>query len=89
MSDRDRREMRRGAGDAFSTSFELIATPLIFGAFGWWVDGRVGIFPVFTLLFALVALAYGVWRLYSEYVASMDEALEQRRTTYGSGAVHG
>lgn len=89
MSDRDRREMRRGAGDAFSTSFELMATPLIFGLIGWWVDGRVGSFPVFTLVFALVALTYGVWRLYSEYVMSMDEMLEQRRTTYGSGPVDG
>ncbi len=89
MSDRDRRELRQGAGDAFSTSFELIATPLIFGLIGWYLDGRVGLFPVLTLVLALVALSYGVWRLYSDYVASMDRMLEERRSHYGERITNG
>jgi len=83
MSDRDRREMRQGAGDAFSNSFELIATPLIFGVIGWYLDRRLDIFPVFTLVLAAIALTYGVWKLYSQYVESMDDLLEQRRSNYG------
>ncbi len=81
--------MRQGAGDAFSTSFELIATPLIFGLIGWYLDSRIGTFPLFTLAMAGVALAYGVWKLYSQYVESMDELLEQRRSGYGQEASHG
>jgi len=89
MSDRDRREMHQGAGDAFSTSVELIATPLIFGLIGWYLDHRLNTFPVFTLVLAAIALAYGVWKLYREYVDSMDELLEQRRSTYGHEPSHG
>lgn len=89
MSDRDRRELRQGAGDAFSTSFELIATPLIFGLLGWYLDGRFGLFPVLTLVLAVVALSYGVWQLYSKYVASMDDLLDERRTHYSDGVANG
>ncbi len=89
MSDRDRRELRQGAGDAFSTSFELIATPLIFGLLGWYLDGRFGLFPVLTLVLALVALSYGVWQLYSKYVASMDALLDERRSHYSDGVANG
>jgi len=89
MSDRDRRELRQGAGDAFSTSFELIATPLIFGLLGWYLDGRFGLFPVLTLVLALVALSYGVWQLYSKYVASMDDLLDERRSHYSDGVADG
>jgi len=89
MSDRDRREMRQGAGDAFSTSFELIATPLIFGLVGWYLDSRFGVFPILTLALAAVALAYGVWKLYSQYVESMDTLLEKRRSTYGQEPSNG
>ena len=89
MSDRDRRELRQGAGDAFSTSFELIATPLIFGLLGWYLDGRFGLFPVLTLALAVVALSYGVWQLYSKYVASMDDLLDERRSHYRDGVANG
>lgn len=81
--------MHQGAGDAFSASFELIATPTIFGLIGWYLDRRLDIFPVLTLVLAAVALAYGIWKLYSEYVESMDDLLEQRRSTYGHGPANG
>jgi len=81
--------MRQGAGDAFSTSFELIATPLIFGLVGWYLDSRFGVFPILTLVLAAAALTYGVWKLYSQYVESMDVLLEQRRSTYGQEPSNG
>jgi len=89
MSDRDRRELRQGASDAFSTSFELIATPLIFGLLGWYLDGRFGLFPVLTLTLAVVALSYGVWQHYTNYVVSMDDLLDERRTHYSDGIANG
>lgn len=82
MTERDGRELREGAGDAFSAAFELIATPALFGFFGWLVDRQLGSSPVFTLVFAFVVLSYEVWKLYVKYTADMDAALEARRATY-------
>jgi F0F1-type ATP synthase assembly protein I len=78
--------MRNGAGDAFSAAFEMIATPGIFGLIGWFIDSRVGTFPVFTLTLAFTVLVYEVWRLYAQYSADMDAALEERRAGYRGGA---
>lgn len=79
---RERRELRNGAGEAFSTAFEMIVTPAIFGLIGWFVDSRVGTFPIFTLSFVLVVLSYELWKLYTRYTADMDAALEERRAAY-------
>ncbi len=83
MNDRNQREMRQAGGDAFSAAFELIITPVIFGLVGWFVDSRLGLFPVFTLTLGLVVLAYQVWRLWSQYATAMDAELEARRAAYG------
>ncbi|MXZ95256.1 MAG: hypothetical protein F4Y99_04935 [Acidimicrobiaceae bacterium] len=75
-------EVRSGAGDALAKAFEMIATPAIFGFGGWLVDGRLGTFPLVTLLLALVVFGYQVWSFARTYGASMDEALESRRAGY-------
>ena len=77
--------MRKGAGDAFAAAFELIATPALFGLLGWFVDSRLGLFPVFTLVLVCIVLAYETQKLCVSYRRSLDEALEQRRATYGQG----
>ncbi len=75
--------MRKGAGDAFAAAFEMIVTPALFGLLGWFIDSRVGLFPVFTLLLAGIVLAYEIQKLCASYRRSLDEALQQRRATYG------
>ena len=85
MDEREQREMRRGAGDAFAAAFEMIVTPALFGLLGWFIDSRLGLFPVFTLVLAAVVLAYETHKLYANYVLALDEALQQRRAGYGKG----
>jgi F0F1-type ATP synthase assembly protein I len=48
----ERRDLNRGFGDALAQAFEFAAVPLLFAAFGWWLDDRLGTQP-----FVLVALA--------------------------------
>ncbi len=85
MSDSEQREMRQAGGDAFSAAFEMIVTPALFGLLGWFIDTRLGLFPVFTLGLGFAVLAYEVWRLWTNYSASLDAELEARRATYHRG----
>ena len=85
MDEREQREMRQGAGDAFSAAFEMIITPALFGLLGWFIDSRLGLFPVFTLVLAGIVLAYETQKLCASYRRSLDEALQRRRATYGQG----
>ena len=83
MDHTEKRQIRAGAGDALAKAFEMIATPAIFGVGGWLVDGRLGTFPLVTLVLALTVLGYQVWSFVRHYGASMDEALDSRRAGYG------
>ena len=83
MSERQQRELRNSAGDAFANAFEMIATPAIFGLIGWFIDSQVGTFPVFTLVLAFAVFGYEVWKFTTDYNTKMDEALQARRATYG------
>lgn len=85
----EQRELREGAGEALSASFELIASPAIFGFLGWLLDRRVDMFPVFTLVFAGIVFGYQLWRLYERYSSTMDDLLEQRRSQYGGNTAGG
>jgi F0F1-type ATP synthase assembly protein I len=68
----ERRELHEGFGEALSRAFELVVTPVIFGFFGWLLDGWLGTRPLFMfLLFALV-LGYEIWKLYVAYGAEME-----------------
>ena len=82
MDQIEKRKIRAGAGDALAKAFEMIATPAIFGFGGWLIDGRLGTFPVMTLVLVVVVFGYQVWSFARAYGASMDEALESRRNTY-------
>lgn len=78
--------IRAGAGDALAKAFEMIATPAIFGVGGWLVDSRLGTFPLVTLILVLTVFAYQVWSFARAYGATMDEALDTRRSGYsGTG----
>jgi hypothetical protein len=82
VQQRQNRELRDGGGDAFSAAFEMIATPALFGLLGWYIDGRLGVYPIVTLVFIGITLAYEVWKLWANYSAQMDAALEERRAGY-------
>lgn len=79
----EKRQIRAGAGDALAKAFEMIATPVLFGVGGWLIDGRLGTFPMVTLVVAFGVLGYQVWSFARTYAVSMDEALESRRACYG------
>ena len=83
MDHTDKGQIRAGAGDALAKAFEMIATPAIFGVGGWLVDGRLGTFPLVTLVLVLVVFGYQVWSFARDYGARMDEALDSRRAGYG------
>ncbi len=82
MATAETREMRQGFGDAFAAAFELAVTPAIFGFLGWLLDGRLGTFPIFTIAFAAITLAYASWRLARSYGESLDRALVERRAAW-------
>ena len=79
MHQAERREIRQGFGDGLAAAFELAATPAIFGFLGWLLDRHTDLFPVLTLSFVLVTVAYGAWRLYRDYSNRMDRAAADRR----------
>jgi F0F1-type ATP synthase assembly protein I len=67
-----KRELNTGFGDALARAFELVATPGIFGFFGWLLDRRLGTTPLFAFVFFFVVLGYVVWKLWSQYEADMQ-----------------
>lgn len=77
MNLRERRELNNGVGNALSRAVELTVTPMIFGFFGYLLDGRLGTRPVFMFVFFLFVLGYTLWKQYVLYSATMDE--EQRK----------
>ena len=50
------RDTYNGFGDSLARAFELAVTPAIFGALGYWLDGKFGIRPVLMITLSLVTL---------------------------------
>ena len=77
--------MWRGNG-----GWELAASPVVFGAIGWLLDGAVGIRPALTIVGALIGLFGSVFNQYTRYARSMKELAEERAAnrvdTYGEGS---
>ena len=87
MDLRERRELNNGVGNALSRAVEITVTPLIFGFFGYLLDGRLGTRPVFMFLFFAFVLGYTLWKEYVLYGKVMDaeqEKLFGRRTEDGT-----
>jgi F0F1-type ATP synthase assembly protein I len=63
-------------GDGLSRAFELAVTPALFGALGYGLDRWIGVLPVFTIVFVLVALIGMMLRTWYGYVYRM-QALEE------------
>ena len=89
MDPTEKWQIRAGAGDALAKAFEMIVTPAIFGFGGWLVDGRLGTFPLVTLVLVVVVFSYEVWSFARHYTTTMDEALDSRRAGYAGPRTEG
>ena len=64
-------ELYNGAGEGMSRAFELAVTPVIIGGLGYLLDRWLGLVPVLTIVFFLVAMVGLVARLWYAYDAEM------------------
>jgi len=67
------RDLYNGAGEGQSRAFELAVTPAILGGFGFLLDRWLGLTPILTIIFFLVATAGVIARMYYGYAAKMAE----------------
>ena len=65
-------ELYRTFADSYTRAFELAATPAVCGLMGYGLDRWLGIVPVLTLIFALVAFLTLLWRTWYAYVHQME-----------------
>lgn len=68
-----RGELYNGAGEGMARAFELALTPAIIGGFGYLLDRWLGLVPVLTIVFFLVAMAGLMARLWYAYDGEMKE----------------
>jgi len=73
-------------GDESARGIELAVTPVVFGGFGWLVDGGLGTGPWLTLGFAAFALVGTIAKLWFTYDAEMRELETTSRWARGSRA---
>jgi F0F1-type ATP synthase assembly protein I len=82
----DRRDLYNGFGDSLARAFETVFTPMVFGAFGWWIDGKTGTRPLFALVLFVLVFVYTMWKLargYSEAMRAEERKIfdpKERRT---------
>ncbi|MGI8664265.1 MAG: hypothetical protein ACR2LQ_13810 [Acidimicrobiales bacterium] len=66
-----RRELNQGFGDSLARAFELVLTPVLMGAIGWFVDSRIGTKPFVALGLFLFTVVYLFWKLFARYDSAM------------------
>ena len=66
-----KRESYNGFGEGLARAFEFAVTPAIFGAIGYFLDGRIGIRPVLTIVFVIFALVGMFVRMWFGYDQEM------------------
>lgn len=59
--------------------WEIALTPVLFGGFGWLLDGWLNTRPVFVVVLAIVGLAGSVANQYYQYRYRMEVASVERR----------
>ena len=69
----DKPVMKELVGDESARGIELAVTPVVFGGFGWLLDGWLGTGPSLALAFGAFALAGTVAKLWYGYDARMRE----------------
>jgi F0F1-type ATP synthase assembly protein I len=68
-----RQELYNGFGDTLSRGVELAGVPLLFGAFGYFLDRMFGIVPVLTIVISVIGLFGVAARSYYAYKATMEQ----------------
>jgi hypothetical protein len=72
LDDSQRRELSDGMFHRSSGSFELALAPVLMGLLGYWIDTRLGLVPILTILFALLGVAGAVIKTFYVYRADME-----------------
>lgn len=88
MDTSQRREMVSGMHRS-TGSFELVLSPLLFALGGLWLDRSVGTVPLFTILFAVFAVAGVCVKLYYAYDIQMAEHEAERAARHLRGRPSG
>ena len=73
---RDRQALNKGFADALALGVEMVATPLLFVLFGWFLDRLFGTGPVLAIVFGLfgvVGEAAHVFYTYRARIAQEEE----------------
>ncbi len=66
-------ELYNGFGEGLSRAFDLALTPAIIGGIGYLLDRWLGLVPVFTIVFFLIAMVGLIARMWYGYDAAMRE----------------
>jgi F0F1-type ATP synthase assembly protein I len=78
---RERETQWLGFERALAQSLEIVVTLFLFGAFGYWLDGRFGTRPVLMIVFGLVGVFAIAARTYYWYRATMDREVKGKPWT--------
>lgn len=73
-----KRELSNGVFNQSHGSFELVLGPALLALVGLWVDRRIDMVPLFTLLLALAGFVGAVAKLYYGYRHAMNDASARR-----------
>ena len=69
----ERRELYNGFGNALALAMEFAVGPVIFGGLGWYLDQRLGFFPVLTIALGILGVVASFLRMWYRYDAEMRE----------------
>lgn len=67
----ERQDLYNGFGNGLALGFELAVTPAVFGAIGYGLDRWLGLLPVLTIVFVLLAVAGLSVRQFAAYTVRM------------------
>ena len=68
----DKRDLYSGFGDTLARAFEMVATPAVFAIAGYALDRWLGLLPLLTIVFTVLALVGTGARTYYSYQAKMQ-----------------
>lgn len=77
----ERQAMNRGFGEAMAQAFEFAAIPVLFAAFGWWLDDRLGTSPFLIVGLAAFGFVGACLRTVYFYLAKMQKEEEGKPWT--------
>ncbi len=72
------RDLTPEQGDGLTMALELVATTVVMGLLGWFLDGLFGTRPVLTVVLAGFTFAYEVWKLVNGYTTELQREMDQR-----------